>query len=64
MKMLDDSQAYVIAGGRLLHIAEKGGGRLELSCNEAEYGSFWKDYFDMDSDYSVYILSISSIVSS
>ena len=58
MRMLSDSRAYVIAGGRLLHITEKGGGELELSCSEAEYGSFWKDYFDMDSDYSGYISAI------
>ena len=39
-----------IALGRPIRL-ERFGDKLELSCGEDEYETFWKDYFDMGSDY-------------
>ncbi|MCR5295167.1 MAG: hypothetical protein K6E30_08385 [Lachnospiraceae bacterium] len=41
----------IIAGKECLYISELGEGRYELSCPEEEYGSFWRNYFDLDEDY-------------
>ena len=37
---------------RCLHIRTGPEGGLELDCSEAEYLTLWRDYFDMDTDYS------------
>ena len=51
MKMTGENKAFVIAGGRPLEICDAGDGCFELSCLDDEYHAFWRDYFDLDSDY-------------
>ena len=55
MKMTGENKAFVIAGGRPLEICDAGDGCFELSCLDDEYHAFWRDYFDLDSDYEKYI---------
>ena len=42
----------VVAGDKLLYIRQTGGLEYELSCSEDEYETFWREYFDLDLDYS------------
>ena len=58
MAMTGDNSARVIAGGRVLYINEEGEGRFDLSCDDTEYEVCWRDYFDADTDYSVFIDAI------
>ena len=41
----------ILAGASCLYITELGDGNYELDCTEAEYESFWRDYFDLREDY-------------
>jgi N-glycosylase/DNA lyase len=42
----------VAAGSRHLFIREVGEDTYDLDCTEQEYEDFWKDYFDLDLNYS------------
>lgn len=55
MTMQDETEARIIAGGKLLYISGTGDGNFTLSCTKKEFQSFWHDYFDLGSDYSEYI---------
>lgn len=44
----------VIAGGRYLEIEQTETAYI-FHCGEEAYQNFWKDYFDMDTDYGAYI---------
>ena len=44
----------VIASGRLLYLKDIGEERYELSCSDEEFDSFWRAYFDLDTDYELY----------
>jgi len=39
------------AFGKSLVITDKGEGEFELSCDEEEWKTVWKSYFDLDTDY-------------
>ncbi|MCM1386173.1 MAG: hypothetical protein NC231_02510 [Bacillus sp. (in: Bacteria)] len=52
-----DNVYSVIAGSRYLEIEQKGGTCL-FHCDEAAFEDFWKNYFDLDSDYAAYIARI------
>lgn len=53
-----DAQTYsVIAGDRHLEVAQKGD-QCIFYCEEDEFESFWKGYFDLDTDYIKYRESI------
>ena len=41
----------ILAKDSCLYITELGDGNYELDCTEAEYESFWRDYFDLREDY-------------
>ncbi len=43
----------VIAGRRYLEAAQQGQ-EVTFFCNEKEYETFWKDYFDLEADYEVW----------
>lgn len=58
MRPLEDGRFQVIAGGRLLEL-EQAGEKAVLHCGQQEYETFWKHYFDLDTDYSMYINAIS-----
>lgn len=49
----------VIAGERYLEV-ERQGSRYLFHCEEAEFENFWKNYFDLDSDYAAYREKIDS----
>lgn len=44
----------LVAGDHYLEIEERGDKRFLFSCHEEEFESFWRDYFDLDSDYHSY----------
>lgn len=46
----------VIAAGRYLEI-EQNGKDCTFFCKEEEFDKFWREYFDLDSDYAAYIES-------
>lgn len=44
----------VIAGNRRLEVMQDGE-RCRFDCTQEELDSFWRDYFDLDADYSQYL---------
>ncbi|MBR3355940.1 MAG: hypothetical protein IKG47_11430, partial [Oscillospiraceae bacterium] len=49
----------VIAFGRVLHMCEdKSNNEITLDCSEAEFNEVWKEYLDLDTDYSYIIRQI------
>ena len=52
-----DDRFSVCAGARRLMLTETGGG-YSADCGREEFDAFWKDYFDLDTDYSAYIGAI------
>ena len=53
MKQIDSNKYEIIAGSRYL-IADQQSNLLTLHCNKEEL-DFWYDYFDLNTDYGVYI---------
>lgn len=53
---INDSTWSVIAYGRYLEIAAMPDedGSYSFSCTDEEFESFWKDYFDLGTDYDIY----------
>lgn len=47
----------VIASGRYLEVRQQGK-ECVFDCSEEEFEDFWKEYFDLDTDYSFYISQI------
>ncbi|MGI6007050.1 MAG: DNA-3-methyladenine glycosylase family protein [Ruminococcus sp.] len=54
MKRRTDEKYQIIASDRYLE-AEQRGQEILFDCKEEEYENFWKNYFDLDRDYGVYI---------
>lgn len=50
-KKIEDNTYEIPAFGKVLTIADKGEGTFELSCDEDEWNSIWRSYFDLDTDY-------------
>ncbi len=44
----------IIACGRVLELEYLGESRYKFNCDEAEFDSFWRGYFDLDTDYELY----------
>lgn len=44
----------VTAFGRYLEVSETKDGRWRFSCSDEEFDSFWRAYFDLDTDYGIY----------
>lgn len=57
MEQKADNSYTIIAGDRYLQ-ARQEGLRCEFDCEEEEYESFWKEYFDIETDYKEYISRI------
>ena len=53
----DDGRYSVIAGDRYLEIRQQGD-RSCFCCSEEDFENFWSDYFDLETDYSVYLSKI------
>lgn len=49
-----EKEYSLIASGRFLCIKETGEHEFDLSCGREEFESFWKNYFDLDTDYAAY----------
>ncbi len=47
----DDGQWRVIARDKVLYCKQLKWDEVELGCSEEEYADFWKNYFDMETDY-------------
>lgn len=54
MEKVRDNVYCVIAGGQYLEIEQEDTACI-FHCGENAYKSFWKDYFDIDTDYAAYI---------
>lgn len=52
-----DNRYSVIASGRYLEVAQQGK-ECTFYCSEEEFEDFWKEYFDLEADYSFYISQI------
>ena len=48
----------LIARDRFLHIYRRDDGDYELDCDKKSYDSYWKYYFDIDTDYDKFISNI------
>lgn len=55
---IDDTHTEVVAYGKYLQIADLGNNEFAFSCNEVEFNSIWKNYFDLDRDYETIIKSV------
>lgn len=53
----DDSHFTVIADNHFLEL-EQWGEECTFYCEESEFETFWKPYFDLETDYSAYIARI------
>ena len=61
MNKLDTGGWYsLIAFGLYLRLRQVGNETIELDCTEDEYNRVWKDYFDMNYDYSNIINNINN----
>ena len=54
MQPMENGRYQVIAGDRYLEAWQEGD-RTVFDCTEDEFETFWKDYFDLDTDYGAYI---------
>lgn len=54
MNKKQDSIYQVIAADHYLEVRQEGA-TCNFSCSEEEYESFWKEYFDLDTDYGEFI---------
>ena len=54
MQKLVENRFRVIAGNHCLEL-EQQGKKSTFFCDEEEFESFWKAYFDLDTDYGIYI---------
>lgn len=58
MRPLEDGRFHLIAGGRRLEL-EQNEEAVVFYCGQQEYEDFWRNYFDLDADYSAYMDAIS-----
>lgn len=54
MEKVNGNTWCVIASGRYLEVAQQGD-LCTFYCSEEEYEEFWKEYFDLDTDYGIYM---------
>lgn len=57
MEQKADGRYIIIAGDKYLQVTQDGL-HCEFDCEEEEYESFWKEYFDIETDYREYISRI------
>lgn len=57
MEKIDENRYSVIASGNYLEITQKGEKCIFL-CEEEAFEIFWKNYFDLDTDYGEYLQQI------
>ncbi len=52
MNQIEENRYILLALGHCLILEQKAEDLVELSCSEREYEELWRDYFDLDYDYS------------
>lgn len=57
MVQIEENHYRLIARNRVLHVSQSGS-TFTFDCTQDEFGSFWRDYFDLDTDYTSYLNSI------
>lgn len=57
MKKLAGGSYAVTAADRYVQVFQEGE-KVSFSCTEQEYDEFWRQYFDLDTDYGVYLAQI------
>jgi N-glycosylase/DNA lyase len=57
MTKLENNRYQVLAGNHLLYVQQEKD-YFTFDCTSEEFESFWKSYFDLDTDYSIYINAI------
>lgn len=57
MSQMDDTHFQVIAGDRFLEM-EQNGQECTFFCSMDEFETYWKEYFDLETDYSSYIEAV------
>lgn len=57
MMKLDEGIYGVTAADRYVQVSQEGM-RVSFSCTEQEYNDFWQQYFDLDTDYEIYLAQI------
>jgi N-glycosylase/DNA lyase len=58
IKVIDGTHIELVAYGRYLQIARTGKDSFAFSCDEDEFNTIWKTYFDLDRDYEKIVKSI------
>ncbi|MCR4907413.1 MAG: DNA-3-methyladenine glycosylase 2 family protein [Lachnospiraceae bacterium] len=58
MNRLNDRTWRVIALGKVLDITELGAGRFGFDTAEKDFNNIWKNYFDLETDYSAFISAV------
>ena len=57
MKQLENGRYSVVAYGKYLEV-EQNGDAITFYCEQEEFDSLWKSYFDLDTDYRIYMEEI------
>ena len=58
MVPLDANSVEVIASGRCVALTSLGDNRFALDCAPVTFDTFWRDYFDLDTDYAAIVQAI------
>ena len=48
---VEEHTCRIVAGSSCLYITSLGDGHYDLECEESEFNSFWRDYFDLNENY-------------
>lgn len=52
MRKTGEGTYRVLAGNRCLHLRERGNHSFDVDCSPEEWGGFWHNYFDLETDYA------------
>lgn len=55
---IDEKHTELVARGKYLQIADLGNNEFAFSCSKEEFELIWRDYFDLDRDYTEVVNSI------
>ena len=53
-----EGRFWLVAGGRFLFASQTPGGPARLECSQAEFEDYWREYFDLNTDYACYRAAI------
>ncbi|SFB20555.1 N-glycosylase/DNA lyase [Acetitomaculum ruminis DSM 5522] len=58
MNKISDNEYFLIAFGKCLKISALSKDEFAFDCSKKDFDTIWKDYFDLDTDYSLYKNSV------